>query len=187
MKMKLQRGWGFFFLMIISLDAIAQKKTTSQPKANSPKKVSKPSKTFEEKSKPKRNPWSMGFGIGAISSEGETQISLSADVRYRWNVWTESVVGLDLYLGSLTAVGYRMGEKFFVPLKQSFIPFGYLGFRQSDVTDSKSCAYEPGVGFRYQSSTSGYFEVGLHYLIRKPFDNERANIAFLNASSGFSF
>jgi hypothetical protein len=185
--MKLQRAWVFFFLMTISLEVMAQNKTRPQSKSNPSKKTLKSPKTPEEKAKPKRNPWSMGFGIGAISSEGETQISLSADLRYRWNVWTESVVGLDLYLGSLTALGYRLGEKFFVPLKQSFTPFGYLGFRQSDVTDSKSCAYEPGVGFRYQSSSSGYFEVGLHYLIRKPFDNERANIAFLNATSGFSF
>jgi hypothetical protein len=131
--------------------------------------------------------WSVGFGFSGTSSSSGTQVVISGDLRYLWLKWLETLVGLDLELGSKSALGLRAGQRFYAPVSDSFRPFVHAGYRMSDVKDMQSAALEFGGGFQVAYRQGSYFELGIFYLYPKPFNSDAEGYFVFGGSSGIRF
>lgn len=133
-----------------------------------------------------QNPWSFGAGLGGYAVEDERLIAISLEVRYLWREWTETYGGLDFTFGSRTAVGARLGERFYLIPDGSFRPYAQVGARWFDVTRGNSLAAEFGAGFQIYHHESSYFELGALYIV--PASNSEYKRSWVFAgSSGIRF
>lgn len=134
--------------------------------------------------------WSLGFGFGGSSTEGETSVSVTGEVRYLWHPSFESLASLGLSFGDNFGVGLGLAQRGYLPLGRAlgmFRPFAQVGFRSFDITDWNYAAWEFGAGTQVLYGSSSFFEVGVFYLWRKAFDENSANTWVFGGSSGIRF
>ncbi|MBS1983886.1 MAG: SH3 domain-containing protein [Bdellovibrionales bacterium] len=134
------------------------------------------------------NRWSFGAGLSGYSSGGVSSYTVSADLRYLWSRWTESILGLDLsFADSQTLFGGRVAQRLYAPLGR-YRPYLHGGYRLANFKDLNASAIETGAGLQVvYGNGSSYFEVGVTYLIRKPFQDNVDNAFILSGSSGLRF
>jgi hypothetical protein len=147
-------------------------------KATSSKKESPQEKPFY--------PWSLGVGLSGTSDTENTSVVIASELRYLWNLWLESYFGIDLSLGTATAVGSRVGQRFYFPDNQ-FRPYIQGGYQIRDFTAFNSSAFELGLGLQVVRRNIAYFELGGIYLIRNSFDSTANNYWVFGGSSGLRF
>ena len=134
-----------------------------------------------------RQHWAFGAGFAGYSSGGTTNITVSGDARYLWTPWTETLLGLDLTFSDTTYLGTRVGERFYAPLA-GFRPYVHTGFRVFDISTSGTAALELGGGFQvvYGGGRS-FFDLGVTYLVRTPFNELATNGWVFGGTSGLRF
>ena len=131
--------------------------------------------------------WSLGAGFGGYSVSNKTQVTITGEIRYKWTRVTETVSGVDLSFGSSAAFGLRLAERFYAPVSHTFVPYLHTGYRISNVARFDTSAWDLGGGFQVIQGGGSYFEVGVNYLMAKPFNDSGDNAWVFGGSSGFRF
>jgi hypothetical protein len=134
-----------------------------------------------------KHPWSFGAGMGGYSSRGQTNFSISGDVRYLWRTYTETLFGLDFAFGSTTAVGLRAGQRLYGVWSEKFRPYVHGGYRIASLSDGDTSALELGGGFQVWYGGGSYFELGAFYLWNTLFYPAGENGVVFGGSSGIRF
>jgi hypothetical protein len=141
-----------------------------------------------EPAPPAATPWSASVGASGASSEGETSLAISGELRYEWlgaPILTESHFGLDLFLGEDPGLGGALGQRFYTGAFFKLRPFVQGGVRLDRLNDWDSGSWVLGGGAQLLWSLSTYFEVGVYRYFR--WDSKRPDLWVFGGSSGLRF